>query len=142
MQHNSLVGTWKLISVEARYTDGSIVYPWGRNAIGCLIYCEDGYMSGVIMSANRPRFAANDLVGGSLEEQAQAARTYLSYCGTYEVHGDKVVHHVEASLFPNWIGEDQERFVDELVGDRLTLRTQPLLVGSKQATGYLIWKRG
>jgi hypothetical protein len=48
----------------------------------------------------------------------------MAYCGRYEVHGDHVVHHIEQSLFPNWVGTSQKRFI-ELEGDRLTLTTDP-----------------
>ncbi len=141
-QHVSLIGTWKLASFEFRYEDGLVIYPWGQNASGFLIYTQDGYMSVVIMKADRPRFLVSDMFAGSAEEQAQAAQTYLSYCGTYEIQGDKVIHHVEASLFPNWIGEDQIRFVDKLTKDQLVLRTSPLLAASKIGTAYLIWRHG
>ena len=42
--------------------------------------------------------------------------------------GWKVIHHVELSLFPNWCGTDQERFI-ELDGERLTITTAPVQVG-------------
>jgi hypothetical protein len=50
------------------------------------------------------------------------------------------VHRVELSLYPNWIGVEQERLV-EVVGDRLILSTRPLLLGGVQRTAHLIWKR-
>lgn len=92
------------------------------------------------MTANRPRFASGDAGGGTTEERLAAADTYLSYCGRYEVRPDKVIHHVEVSLFPNWIGMDQERFF-EFDGDRLSLSTPPFLVSGKQQSARLIWER-
>jgi hypothetical protein len=47
---------------------------------------------------------------------------------------------VELSLFPNWIGVDQERLVD-LRGERLTLSTRALLLRGIQQTAHLIWER-
>lgn len=140
-QQVSLIGTWKLSLVEARYEDSPVRYPWGHNAKGLLIYTQDGHMSAVIMGADRPRFLVSDMLGGSVEEQAQAAKTYMSCCGTYEIQGDKVIHHVEASLFPNWVGQDQVRFIDKLTKDQLVLRTEPQLAGGKVGMGYLIWHR-
>ncbi len=136
-----LIGTWKLLSCEVRYSDGSVSYPWGRDAQGFLIYSTDGYMMAVLCNAHRPRFAGNDLVHASPEEQAQAAQTYLSYGGPYELQGKTLIHHVQVSLFPNWVGQDQVRVIEELEGDRLTLRAQPMLIAGKVGTGYLIWKR-
>ena len=55
-------------------------------------------------------------------------------------HGDRVVRHVELSLFPNWVGSDQERFV-ELAEDRLALSASPLLLAGRYQVPRLIWER-
>jgi hypothetical protein len=80
------------------------------------------------------------LLAGSSEEKARAAESYISYCGRYEFRGDSVIHHVELSLFPNWSGVHQERLV-EVTGDRLTLRTSPLLLDGLEQTARLVWER-
>ena len=49
--------------------------------------------------------------------------------------GWKVIHHVELSLFPNWCGTDQERFI-ELDGERLTITTAPVQVGGTTFSRY------
>lgn len=104
MTPNPLIGTWSLLSWENRSIDGqSISYPLGRDAVGYIMYNQHGYMSVAIARPGRAEFAAGDLLGGSAEEKAQAAETYVSYCGRYEFRGDTVVHHVEHSLFPNWV---------------------------------------
>ena len=92
------------------------------------------------MRPNCLRFAAGDLLGGSTEEKVQAANTYVSYCGRYEFRGDTVIHHVDLSLFPNWVSVEQERLV-EFRGNRLTLSTRPILLGGIQRTAHLIWER-
>ena len=104
------------------------------------MYNPDGYMFVAIERPNRAKFAAGDLLGGSTEERAQAAGTYVSYCGRYEFRGDTVVHRVELSLFPNWVGVEQERLV-EVKGNRLTLSTRPILLEGVQQTAHLIWER-
>jgi Lipocalin-like domain len=63
-----------------------------------------------------------------------------SYCGTYEFRGETVIHHVELSLFPNWVGVDQERLV-EVRANRLTLSTRPTLFAGVQQTARLVWER-
>jgi hypothetical protein len=141
MTSNPLVGTWRLISWETRSVDGQKVsYPFGREAVGYIMYNEDGYMSVDITRPNRERFATGDLLSGSTEEKAHAASTYVSYCGQYEFQGETVIHHVELSLFPNWVSVDQERLV-ELRGNRLTLSTRPILLGGKLQTAHLVWER-
>jgi Lipocalin-like domain len=140
MVSNPLIGTWKLISWENRSVDGQISYPFGRDAVGYIMYNQDGYMFVAISRPNREKFAAGDLLRGSIEEKAQAADTYVSYCGRYEFRGDTVVHHVDLSLFPNWVGVEQERLV-ELRGNRMTLSTHPILLGGVQGTAHLVWER-
>ena len=140
MTPNPLIGTWRLMSWENRSVDGQISYPLGRDAVGYIMYNPDGYMFVAIMRPDRVKFAAGDLLGGSTEEKAQAAETYVSYCGQYEFRGDTVIHHVELSLFPNWVGVGQERLV-ELMGNRLMLSTRPVLLGGIQQTAHLLWER-
>lgn len=139
MVQNHLVGTWRLVSWENRSTD-AITYPFGQNAVGYIMYNDEGYMFVAIMTTNRPQFTSGDILGGSLEEKVAAAETYISYCGTYEIQRDRVIHHIEVSSFPNWVGVDQER-IFELKGNRLVLSTPPLLLGGKLQTAHLIWER-
>src|SRR5438105_3788302 len=120
MAQNPLIGTWRLLSFESRTADGEVTYPYGPDAVGYIMYNENGTMAVAIMSANRPKFAAGDMLGGTTMEKDAAADTYLSYCGRYTLLPGKVVHHIEVSFFPNWVGGDQER-IFELDGDRLML---------------------
>jgi hypothetical protein len=136
---NPLVGTWSLISAEARSENNDVSYVFGRNAVGCLIYSANGYMSLAIMSANRQLFSCEDLARASVMEKAAAAETYTAYSGTYELQGDRVIHHVKLSFFPNWVDNDLER-IFHLAGDTLTLKTPPFVHGNPQ-TVYIIWKR-
>ena len=99
-----------------------------------------GYVSVAIMSVNRPKFASRNMGEGTTDEKVAACDTYLSYCGKYEVRQDEVIHHIEVSLYPNWVGVDQERVL-EFDGKRLSLSTRPLIVGGMQQTAYLIWER-
>jgi hypothetical protein len=70
----------------------------------------------------------------------RAVEGFVAYAGRYTLHRDRVVHHVDLSLFPNWAGRDQERSL-ELSGERLTLRAGPLLLAGKQQLARLLWKR-
>ena len=112
---NPFVGTWKLISWEVAEHDGTIKYPYGEDVVGYLIYTADGYMSAEIMAPDRrqsdPNYPLEAASGQTLPDPDRAAAysTYISYCGTYTVEGDKVVHHVKAGLIPSWTGSDQVR---------------------------------
>jgi hypothetical protein len=140
MSSNPLVGTWRLLSWENRTLDGEVSRPLGDHASGYIAYTEDGYVFVAIMGPARKPFVAEDLLGGTTAEKAGAAETYVSYCGRYEFLGETVLHHVELSLFPNWVDVTQERLV-EISGDRLTLSTRPLLLHGRQQTAHLLWQR-
>ena len=136
----ALVGGWRLVSWENRATDGQVTYPMGIDALGALLYTADGRFSVTISRAGRAGFAAGDLLGGTTEDKAWAMESFVAYAGRYSFHGDRVIHHVELSLFPNWVGSDQERWV-ELAGDRLTLSASPLLLAGKLQVPRLVWER-
>jgi hypothetical protein len=137
-----LIGTWKLVS-STRYL-GDKVEPWlfGTNSMGILMYTSDGYMCGNLMNLNRPNFVGTDLRSGSVTEKAVAFDTFFAYCSRYEVNEAEhyVVHKIESSLFPNWTGSPQKRFI-ELQGNRLALRTPPILAEGKEAVAVLVWER-
>ena len=138
--HDALVGAWRLISWENQAADGQVTYPMGTDALGVLLHTASGRFSVTISRRGRAGFAAGDLLSGTTEEQARAVEGFVAYAGRYSFHGDRVIHHVELSLFPNWVGTDQERWV-ELGGDRLTLSASPLLLAGRQQVPRLVWER-
>src|SRR5215207_3428430 len=140
MASNPFIGTWRLVSFEHRTLDGQIICPQGDNPLGYLIYNEQGYMSVAFMSAHRVGFASGDIRGGSAEEKVAAFDSYISLCGKYEIEGQKVYHHIEVSLFPDWIGVTQERFF-EFTENRLSLSAAPFLLNGRQRTVHVIWER-
>ncbi len=142
MGKDQFVGTWKLVSFEARRSDGQIVYPFGRGAMGVISYDTRGNMSVQLMRSDRPAFAVSDFQKGTPEEIKAAFEGFIAYFGTYDVNEEEatVTHHVRGSLFPNWVGSDQIRFF-EFSGNRLTLRTPSIQLGGVVATSQLIWER-
>ena len=136
----ALVGAWRLVHWEQRGEDGTVTYPFGSDAQGYLLYTQQGVMSATLSAVDRPPFASDDLLAAGDVEWARASRTYLAYCGRYEVRGETVVHHVELCSYPNWVGTDLERRL-EIAGSRLTLSTPPRVLGGVWQTAHLIWER-
>ena len=68
---NPLLGSWRLVSCETEAADGSIDYPLGADAVGLLMYTEDGYMSVSLARAERHPFAGGDLLGGTGRERSR-----------------------------------------------------------------------
>jgi len=140
MGGQSFVGTWRLRSLQHNTEDGQIRYPFGEDAQGYIMYSPDGYMAVAIMNPHRPRYASEDIRGGTTSEKEAAADSYVSYCGKYKVQGDRVIHHVEVSFFPNFVGQSIVRYF-KLQGNLLTLTTPPFLFEGRQETGKLVWER-
>lgn len=140
MIQESIVGTWRLVSFHGRKADGSFRPAFGENAQGLLVYTADGHMIAILSESNRPTFRSGDFRGGTPEEALAAANSYISYCGRYELDGDTVTHHVEMSLFPNWIGQDQVRNL-RFVDGNLILRTPSFLLSGGEWTFELVWER-
>ena len=139
MNKDKFIGTWKLLSLESRTEDGRVDYPLGKDVIGHITYTEQNYMSVSIMQPNRPVFASGDIRGGTVEEKVAAIDGYVSYCGRFSIGDKTIVHHIELSLFPNWIGIDQERFF-EFKADTLTLSTPLFLLEGQNRTAHLVWR--
>ena len=135
-----VAGTWRLLSYEAHGDDGSVSYPLGPDATGYITYTDDGFMSMSMMAAGRRGYATMDLLGGSREEKLAAAEGYFSYCGRYEIQGDVVLHLIEVAFYPNRVGSSQRRFF-RLSGDRLLLKTPPMLIEGQERVGHILWAR-
>jgi hypothetical protein len=132
-----LCGSWKLVSFELRLPSGSVSYPFGPEPRGYLFYNAQGFMSAAFMGADRVKPQSADLADTSKTVNFDQ---FNAYCGRFEVHGNRVVHHVEVASLPQWCGVDQER-VFKIDGDRLILETPPLAINAQAPTGYLIWER-
>jgi len=122
--------------------DGAIRHPLGGDPVGRLTYDAHGRMAVQFMRRERPPFASGEMRGGTVEEMKAAFHGYVAYYGTYTVDeaAGTVTHQVEASLFPNWVGQSQLRSF-ELSGDRLTLTTPPTPAAGGMVTLVLEWER-
>ena len=136
--HPDFIGSWELIEWTNQAKDGTIGFPFGKGVTGQITYGSDGTMSVQIMKNDRPHFQSGDPLNGSPEEMTDAFKGFIAYCGTYEVHVDsnQVVHHIQISSFPNWVGQNQTRtFTFE--GNKLTLSTD--YIGANKHT--LVWRK-
>ena len=77
--------------------------------------------------------------------RAAAAAGYLAYSGAYTIENDDVLHHIELSLMPNWVGRTERRHVEWLPtgdGEDLVLSTPPTRTdGGRTAVNRLRWER-
>jgi Lipocalin-like domain len=112
--------------------------PFGDSPSGSILYQPDGRMSAHVSVANPPRFTAEDPPQASMEEVAQAWRSYFGYWGSFQVDPEKrlVLHRVEGCSFSNWIGTEQVRHFRFDAANRLILETS-----SSSGHSKLIWQR-
>lgn len=135
-----LVGTWELVEWTATVGE-RVQRPFGGDVIGRLTYTIDGHMWATLMRRDRTLISATTLASATAADRAAAAAGYLNYAGTYSEENGRVVHHVELSLMPNWVGGDQVRNVD-WEGDDLILTTDPEPGRSGEViTNRLRWRR-
>jgi hypothetical protein len=136
-----LIGTWRLRSWTATADDG-VEHPMGDPPEGVLVYTADGTMITTIGRADRPPIDGGDMLAGPDAQRLEAFTSFIAYSGTFRVDGDDVVHTVEMSLFPNWIGTEQRRHVSLGGGGReLELSAGPFVLRGRLSVQRLRWER-
>lgn len=125
-----LIGTWTLVAFESHDVDTNhTIYPFGEQAIGFIIYTNDGFMSAQLMN---PSLRSDE---ESQDDFAESMGQFLAYSGPFEIsdpasakdNSVKVTHHLEVSSYPTWLGSRQER-VATIVGDILYLSIEEPVV--------------
>lgn len=120
---NQVLGTWRMVTAQID-PDGKNVPAYGDKPNGLLVFTDDMHFIEVLTDANIPKFASNVRGQGTAEENRAAMAGSIGFFGTYTVDKDGVFsgNRVEASTFPNWIGQVRTRKELRLVveGDRMT----------------------
>jgi lipocalin-like protein len=139
-QHNSIVGTWLLQSIEDTLPDHSVYYWMGQRPMGVLVYDAAGNMAVQFVRDPRPR-SGRDVNQASVAELRDAIDGYYAYFGRYRLtaRGDSVTHVIEISLRPDESGRVYKRAV-QVVGDRLVLG-MTMEVNGLPHRRVLVWKR-
>ncbi|MEW6751795.1 MAG: alpha/beta fold hydrolase [Candidatus Latescibacterota bacterium] len=138
----SIVGTWRLVSFEARDESGEVEHPLGPAPLGQLWYGAEGSMCMLLVRPDRPGFATGDTRRGTDAEVRAAFEGMVGYFGTYSFDpvAGTVTHHVQGACLPNWMGGDQVRNV-KLEGGRLTLSTPFFAYGGRKRASVGVWER-
>ncbi len=121
--------------------DGTTTRPMGGDVEGLLTYTADGRMWATLQRKDREPLGTGTLAAATASQRAAAAAGFLSYAGRYSVDAGAVVHSVEVSLFPDWVGDEQLRLIDWVDGD-LVLSTPPERShGGRTIVNRLRWTR-
>lgn len=118
-----LIGTWHLADCTLTYANGKRRRPWASSVSGYLIYAANGHMC---KSLNYP---ARD---GSI--------ACVSYCGEYQVVGDRVRHAISVSNDIREVGTVVEQTVN-LERGRLVLSLSPAPAGGPGSVIEYVWNR-
>ena len=139
---NRLINSWTLVSFEIRKESGEIVFPFGKDAKGMLIYTSSGKFSAQVMRNDRPKFKSDDQMNGSDEEIGTSFKGVISYFGDFTVDEKEstVFHNVESSIFPNWNGITMKR-IAKIENDTLEISTEPTTWSGESTIAMLVWKR-
>lgn len=107
----ALIGGWELDCWTTYHADGSESYPFGRDAIGLIMYSADGHMSCHLSVANRPLFTEPTMFDVPDAAYGRSLRGYSGYFGTFsvDVAAGVVTHHVTGAWYPNFAAVDQPR---------------------------------
>jgi hypothetical protein len=141
MSQEKFIGGWHLMSWEIAYSDNDrLSQPFGANPQGLIMYTPDGYMNAVIARADRALFPTEQSIKSlSPEALAEAYASHFQYAGRYRIEGQTVIHSVQMSLNPNFVGSEQIRGF-KFEDDRLTLSGEDQ-VGAQMRMHRLCWPR-
>ena len=145
-ERKKFIGMWKLISGESKdQITGEVLYPWGRNPFGRLLYDEAGRVFVQLLNPNRRsvggasnRGAAAAIASASVDEMRDMLTGFNAYFGTFDVDqaGGTVIHHLQSALIPSWVGTDQRRRYEfSAAGELILLNT------ASRADYRLVWRR-
>jgi hypothetical protein len=133
-------GSWTLVSVYVEQ-NGKKVEPLGAKPRGSMILTPDGRFSIILLRASLPKFASNNRIKGTAEENQAVVQGSIAHYGKYAVASEKehtVILSNEGSTFPNWDGQDQKRIIT-VKGDEMSIINPTPSIGGGVA--YVIWKR-
>lgn len=128
-----LIGTWSLLGWEDLVDDPTAPAPAWTGVHGQIIYTREGTMSMQMSAREREGFVGVAVYGGTPAEKARAFNECHAYSGTFTFESERVIHHVDQSNAPNYIGTDQVRFV--------TVDASTLVLTNPNRTRALTWQR-
>ena len=132
-----LIGTWTIVLGEAVRPDGTRrPLLMGSDPAGQLIFTDSGHFS-FQAEADLPKFASNDRIKRTPEENKAVVDASIAYYGTYTVNdADKTIAiHIERSSFPNLNGTVGKRVVTAISANEMKyINPAPIGGGSINCT--------
>ena len=135
-----LVGTWLVVSADNFRPDGTKFQAFGPNPKGILMFDANGRFSFQLAIPGRPKFASDNRMQGTPEENKATVQGSLSYYGNYYIDEEvRVLHlYIESSSWPNLDGIENKRIITSLSDDELKWHSPAGYIGT---TDDVVWKR-
>lgn len=141
LQRDQLLGSWLLTEWRIDYPGGAAAnWPFGKDAVGLLIYGADGWMSATMSCRARAPLSAASAVQADDASTARAFREYLAYSGRWRLEGSAIAHEVEMSMNPVLIGSCQWRDA-HIEGPSLLLGASESLGRGRMRQHQIRWRR-
>jgi hypothetical protein len=138
--NNQLLGTWTIVSVDDVRPDGSKNPLFGPNPQGMLMFDADGHYSLQLCAAGRVKFASNNRVKGTSEENQAAVHGCNPHWGRYAVNETDrtILFQIDHAMFPNWEGTEQKRSFTLAANQLKYSVPNPAIT---RANPVVVWKR-
>jgi hypothetical protein len=131
-----LVGTWKMVTNINTAPDGRKSESFGPTPNSILTFDANGRFVFVGTRPDLPKFASNNRMQGTAEENKAIVQGSIAYFGTYSVVDKVLIQKVEGSTWPSWIGTDQKRPILSFMGDDMKMANPATTLGGTSEGTY------
>jgi Lipocalin-like domain len=135
-----LLGTWTIVSVDNVAPDGSKRQLFGPDPKGTIILDASGRYAQILVRPGRPKFASNNRLQGTPEENKAAQEGAVAHFGTWTLDeaNKTVVLRIESAVYPNQEGTEAKRTLSNLTADELKWVNPASGAGGTTET---VWRR-
>jgi hypothetical protein len=131
-----LVGTWKMVTNINIAPDGRRSESFGPTPNSILTFDANGRFVFVGTRPDLPKFASNNRMQGTAEENKAIVQGSIAYFGTYSVVDKVLIQKVEGSTWPSWIGTDQKRPIISFMRDDMKIANPATTLGGTSEGTY------
>jgi len=136
-----VIGTWSYVSVQDVQKDGNRLQPFGPSPSGVAVFEPNGQFVIVLTRPGLPKYASNNRLNGTAEENKATAQGSLAQFGTYIVNeaDHSFTLHAVGSSYPNIVGTDRKFVVVSITEDEMKWSIPGATGGG---SGDVVLKRG
>jgi len=137
----TIEGGWKLVQWSIEYPDGDRTFPFGKDAIGFIVYAADGNMSVTISKKHRQKLNVANPRHVATSTKGDLYDSFFHYCGSWKIIDGSVHHSLMLALNPNMKDTIQVRAIDFLDHNNTLVLSAKEDTADKQRTHKLTWRR-